>query len=45
MSFTPVKEALAQLGLCRPDVSPPSRLLPESVRQEISDILRAWGLR
>jgi 4-hydroxy-tetrahydrodipicolinate synthase len=40
-----VKEGLAQLGLCRPDVRPPSRLLPESVRHEISGILRAWGLK
>jgi 4-hydroxy-tetrahydrodipicolinate synthase len=39
-----VKEALAQLGLCRPDVRPPSRLLPPSVSGEISGILRAWSL-
>ena len=39
-----VKEAMAQLGLCRADVRPPSRLLPASTRQEISGILRAWGL-
>jgi 4-hydroxy-tetrahydrodipicolinate synthase len=39
-----VKEALAQLGLCRADVRPPSRLLPEATRGEISGILRAWGL-
>jgi 4-hydroxy-tetrahydrodipicolinate synthase len=39
-----VKEALAQLGLCRPDVRPPSRLLPASVRDEISAILRTWPL-
>jgi 4-hydroxy-tetrahydrodipicolinate synthase len=39
-----VKEAMAQLGLCRADVRPPSRLLPEKTRQEISGILRAWGL-
>ena len=26
-----VKEALAQLGLCRRDVRPPSRLLPASI--------------
>jgi 4-hydroxy-tetrahydrodipicolinate synthase len=39
-----VKEAMAQLGLCRPDVRPPSRLLPEEIKAEISAILRAWGL-
>jgi 4-hydroxy-tetrahydrodipicolinate synthase len=39
-----VKEALAQLGLCRPDVRPPSRPLPASVKDEISGILRAWSL-
>jgi len=40
-----VKEALAQLGLCRADVRPPSRLLPADVKAEISGILAAWGLR
>ena len=39
-----VKEALAQLGLCRPDVRPPSRLLPPAVKQEIKQILTGWGL-
>jgi 4-hydroxy-tetrahydrodipicolinate synthase len=39
-----VKEALAQLSLCRPDVRPPSRLLPASIKDEISGILRAWSL-
>ncbi len=39
-----VKEALAQLGLCRPDVRPPSRLLPPQVKQEIKQILSSWGL-
>ena len=39
-----VKEALAQLGLCRPEVRPPSRLLPPSVKQEIKQILTGWGL-
>jgi 4-hydroxy-tetrahydrodipicolinate synthase len=39
-----VKEALAQLGLCRRDVRPPSRLLPASITDEISGILRAWSL-
>lgn len=39
-----VKEALAQLGLCRPDVRPPSRLLPPSIKEEISGILHSWSL-
>jgi 4-hydroxy-tetrahydrodipicolinate synthase len=39
-----VKEALAQLGLCRPDVRPPSRLLPAAIKQEIKQILTSWGL-
>jgi 4-hydroxy-tetrahydrodipicolinate synthase len=39
-----VKEALAQLGLCRRDVRPPSRLLPPSICEEISGILRSWSL-
>lgn len=40
-----VKEAMAQLGLCRADVRPPSRPLPENIRAEISGILTAWGMR
>jgi 4-hydroxy-tetrahydrodipicolinate synthase len=39
-----VKEALAQLGLCRADVRPPSRLLPPHIKEEISGILKSWGL-
>ena len=39
-----VKEALAQLGLCRADVRPPSRTLPSDIRTEIAGILRSWGL-
>jgi 4-hydroxy-tetrahydrodipicolinate synthase len=39
-----VKEALAQLGLCRADVRPPSRLLPATIKQEISEILASWGM-
>jgi len=39
-----VKEALAQLGLSRRDVRPPSRLLPGSICDEISGILRSWSL-
>jgi 4-hydroxy-tetrahydrodipicolinate synthase len=39
-----VKEALAQLGLCRADVRPPGRALPADIKREISAILSAWGL-
>jgi len=39
-----VKEALAQMGLCRADVRPPSRLLPDPVKQEIRAMLTSWGL-
>jgi 4-hydroxy-tetrahydrodipicolinate synthase len=40
-----VKEALAQLGLCRADVRPPSRPLPGHVKDEITGILASWGLK
>jgi 4-hydroxy-tetrahydrodipicolinate synthase len=40
-----VKEALAQLGLCRPDVRPPSHRVPDEVRVQIASILARWGLR
>jgi 4-hydroxy-tetrahydrodipicolinate synthase len=40
-----VKEALAQLGLCRAGVRPPSRPLPEHIKAEISGILDSWGMR
>jgi 4-hydroxy-tetrahydrodipicolinate synthase len=39
-----VKEAMAQLGLCRADVRPPSAPLPDEIKTEISGILAAWGL-
>ena len=39
-----VKEAMAQLGLCRADVRPPSRRLPDPIKAEISDILAGWGM-
>jgi 4-hydroxy-tetrahydrodipicolinate synthase len=39
-----VKEALAQLGLCRAGVRPPSRPLPAGIKEEISGILNGWGL-
>jgi 4-hydroxy-tetrahydrodipicolinate synthase len=40
-----VKEALAQLGLCRADVRPPSRPLPPAVKAEIAGILASWGMK
>jgi 4-hydroxy-tetrahydrodipicolinate synthase len=39
-----VKEALAQLGLCSAEVRPPSRQLPDAVKDEISGIINSWGL-
>ena len=40
-----VKEALAQLGLCRADVRPPSRPLPSPIKEEITAILASWGMK
>jgi 4-hydroxy-tetrahydrodipicolinate synthase len=39
-----VKEALAQLGVCARDVRPPSHELPTPIKDEISGIIRSWGL-
>jgi 4-hydroxy-tetrahydrodipicolinate synthase len=39
-----VKEALAQLGVCARDVRPPSHELPIPIKDEISGIIRSWGL-
>jgi 4-hydroxy-tetrahydrodipicolinate synthase len=39
-----VKEALAQLGLCRADVRPPSRRLPQHIKDEITGLLKGWDL-
>jgi 4-hydroxy-tetrahydrodipicolinate synthase len=39
-----VKEALAQLGLCRPDVRPPSHRLTDDARAQVAGILARWGL-
>ncbi|MER6469832.1 dihydrodipicolinate synthase family protein [Streptomyces collinus] len=41
-SVTVVKEALAALGLCRRDVRPPSRPLPEERRAEVAAIAAGW---
>lgn len=40
-----VKEALAQTGLCRQDIRPPSRMLTISERARVTEILASWGLR
>jgi 4-hydroxy-tetrahydrodipicolinate synthase len=39
-----VKEALAQLGLCRRDVRAPLSLLPDADRETVTRILDGWGL-
>ncbi len=39
-----VKEALAQLGLCRADVRPPSRPLTGGKREQVCAALAGWGL-
>lgn len=41
-NVTVVKEALASLGLCRRDVRPPSRVLPEPVRAEVAALITGW---
>ncbi|MFI9241070.1 dihydrodipicolinate synthase family protein [Streptomyces sp. NPDC053086] len=41
-NVTVVKEALASLGLCRRDVRPPSRPLPEDERAEVAAIAAGW---
>ncbi|MTE18503.1 dihydrodipicolinate synthase family protein [Streptomyces sp. TRM43335] len=37
-----VKEALAVLGLCRRDVRPPSRELPDDLREKVAEIVKEW---
>ncbi|MEU8033940.1 dihydrodipicolinate synthase family protein [Streptomyces sp. NPDC049099] len=43
-NVTVVKEALAALGLCRRDVRPPSRPLPEHERAEVAAVAAGWSL-
>ncbi|WP_344364736.1 dihydrodipicolinate synthase family protein [Streptomyces gobitricini] len=43
-NVTVVKEALEALGLCRRDVRPPSRLLPEARRAEIAGMVGGWSI-
>ncbi|KPI07027.1 5-dehydro-4-deoxyglucarate dehydratase [Actinobacteria bacterium OK074] len=43
-NVTVVKEALASLGLCRREVRPPSRVLPEDERAEVAEIAAGWAI-
>ncbi|WP_432033895.1 dihydrodipicolinate synthase family protein [Streptomyces antibioticus] len=43
-NVTVVKEALSSLGLCRPEVRPPSRRLPADERAEVAAIAAGWSL-
>lgn len=43
-NVTVVKEALASLGLCRREVRPPSRELPEQGRAEVAAIAGGWAV-
>ncbi|MFF2326119.1 MULTISPECIES: dihydrodipicolinate synthase family protein [unclassified Streptomyces] len=43
-NVTVVKEALASLGLCRRDVRPPSRVLPEAQRAEVAAEVAGWSI-
>ncbi|CAL9407344.1 dihydrodipicolinate synthase family protein [Streptomyces sp. enrichment culture] len=43
-NVTVVKEALASLGLCRREVRPPSRPLPEGERAEVAAIASGWSI-
>ncbi|MDN3295115.1 dihydrodipicolinate synthase family protein [Streptomyces ficellus] len=43
-NVTVVKEALQALGLCRRDVRPPSRPLPEASRAEIAEMVGGWSI-
>ncbi|MET7480445.1 dihydrodipicolinate synthase family protein [Streptomyces sp. NPDC005648] len=43
-NVTVVKEALASLGLCRRDVRPPSRTLPDEERAEVAAIATGWSI-
>ncbi|WP_033310837.1 dihydrodipicolinate synthase family protein [Streptomyces iakyrus] len=43
-NVTVVKEALASLGLCRREVRPPSRPLPENGRAEVAAIAAGWSI-
>ncbi|MFJ2114439.1 MULTISPECIES: dihydrodipicolinate synthase family protein [unclassified Streptomyces] len=43
-NVTVVKEALAALGLCRRDIRPPSRELPEDQRAAVASLVAGWAI-
>ncbi|MEV5611337.1 dihydrodipicolinate synthase family protein [Streptomyces sp. NPDC052225] len=43
-NVTVVKEALASLGLCRREVRPPSKELPQAERAEVAEIAAGWSI-
>ncbi|MFE2943636.1 dihydrodipicolinate synthase family protein [Streptomyces sp. NPDC059255] len=43
-NVTVVKEALAALGLCRRDIRPPSRALPEERRAAVAALAAGWAI-
>ncbi|AXG76373.1 dihydrodipicolinate synthase family protein [Streptomyces paludis] len=43
-NVTVVKEALAALGLCRRDLRPPSRALPEEQRAAVASLVAGWAI-
>ncbi|MGA5897486.1 dihydrodipicolinate synthase family protein [Streptomyces venetus] len=43
-NVTVVKEALASLGLCRREVRPPSKPLPQGERAEVAAIAAGWSI-
>ncbi|MEE1800232.1 MULTISPECIES: dihydrodipicolinate synthase family protein [unclassified Streptomyces] len=43
-NVTVVKEALAALGLCRRDIRPPSRALPEEQRAAVASLVAGWAI-
>ncbi|MFF3457367.1 dihydrodipicolinate synthase family protein [Streptomyces sp. NPDC002730] len=43
-NVTVVKEALASLGLCRRDLRPPSRALPEAQRTAVAGLVAGWAV-
>ncbi|MFI6701649.1 dihydrodipicolinate synthase family protein [Streptomyces sp. NPDC050509] len=43
-NVTVVKEALAALDLCRRDIRPPSRALPEEQRSAVASLIAGWAI-
>ena len=44
LNVSVIKEALSQLGLCRPDVRPPITVLRPADRAAVAGILASWKL-